>query len=372
MAAKTALVVDDSKSARFALRKYLENHDFAVDTAESAEAAYSFLQTKHPEVIFLDHVMPGTDGFEALRHIKNDPQTLGIPVVICSSNEGEAFNREACSKGAAGVLQKPPSPEQLTRILDNLQQLSVSLRNPPTPAPAPVVIPPPAPPKVTNIREPDVAIEQAVMKVLRNAMPPRSEPVSAPVEADSGPTVPVSPPRLAPSLPANLNSTAAFMASAIPPPSSLQTTGSFMAAGNGGNLRDQIDERIRKVTQDLFVQVAALKADLQQLEDRASDAGSGANDAQVREVVRDELAAVQDQLRGLEDSMANQLSELQLHTDANFTLMEQRLEQLAQAARQTAAEEAHAVAERVVMSAASRIADQLAESILRAFHAPKN
>src|SRR5690349_2524790 len=106
--AKTALVVDDSKSARFALRKYLESMSFQVDPAECAEEAYRFLQSHRPDLIFLDHVMPGTDCFEALRHLKNDPQTGTIPVVICSSNEGEEFTSEARRKGAVDVLQKPP------------------------------------------------------------------------------------------------------------------------------------------------------------------------------------------------------------------------------------------------------------------------
>lgn len=122
MSGRTALVVDDSKSARFALRKYLENHSYKVDTAESAEAAYHLLRELTPDLIFLDHIMPGEDGFEALRHIKSDPRTAAIPVVICSGNEGEAFVADARAKGAAGVLAKPPTPEQLLQVVDNVMR----------------------------------------------------------------------------------------------------------------------------------------------------------------------------------------------------------------------------------------------------------
>lgn len=118
---RIALVVDDSRSARFALRKQLEHHAFKVDTAESARAAYHWLATQKPDLIFLDHVMPGEDGFEALRRIKADPRTAAIPVVICSSNEGNSFVAEARSQGAADVLQKPPSPEQLRRVLQQVE-----------------------------------------------------------------------------------------------------------------------------------------------------------------------------------------------------------------------------------------------------------
>ncbi|SFF59855.1 Response regulator receiver domain-containing protein [Fontimonas thermophila] len=111
MNARLALIVDDSRSARFALRKQLEHHAFKVEAVESARAAYQWLAAQTPDLIFLDHVMPGEDGFEALRHIKANPRTAAIPVVICSSNEGGSFVAEARSQGAADVLQKPPSPE---------------------------------------------------------------------------------------------------------------------------------------------------------------------------------------------------------------------------------------------------------------------
>ncbi len=122
MSGKSALVVDDSKSARFALRKYLEHHAYKVDTAESAEAAYGLLRELSPDLIFLDHIMPGEDGFEALAHLKADPHTGSIPVVICSGNEGEDFIADARKRGAAAVLAKPPTPEHLSLVLDTVSR----------------------------------------------------------------------------------------------------------------------------------------------------------------------------------------------------------------------------------------------------------
>lgn len=133
--ARSALVVDDSKSARFALQRYLERYAFNVDTAESADAAYAYLRSRHPEVIFLDHVMPGADGFDVLRSLKSDPATSDIPVVICSSNEGDAFTQEARYKGAADVLPKPPSPQQIARVLGTLEKMATTGR---AAAPAPM------------------------------------------------------------------------------------------------------------------------------------------------------------------------------------------------------------------------------------------
>lgn len=138
--ARSALVVDDSKSARFALQRYLERYAFNVDTAESADSAYTYLRSHRPEVIFLDHVMPGVDGFDVLRSIKSDPRTNDIPVVICSSNEGDAFTQEARFKGAADVLPKPPSPQQLARVLGTLDKMAMGVR----PAAMPAVVAPTA------------------------------------------------------------------------------------------------------------------------------------------------------------------------------------------------------------------------------------
>lgn len=130
---RTALVVDDSKSARFALRRHLENHAYKVETADCAQEAYRLVQAQRPDLIFLDHIMPGVDGFAAMRQLKQDPATAAIPVVICSSNEGDAFIAEARDQGAADVLPKPPTPEHLHRLLASIalqereQEIAASL-----------------------------------------------------------------------------------------------------------------------------------------------------------------------------------------------------------------------------------------------------
>lgn len=121
MSQRTALVIDDSRSARFALRKSLESQGFATEAADSARAAYEWLDSQTPDLIFLDHIMPGEDGLEALRRIKANPKTSAIPVIICSSNDGADFIREACGNGAVDVLQKPPTPQQLQRVLKHAE-----------------------------------------------------------------------------------------------------------------------------------------------------------------------------------------------------------------------------------------------------------
>ena len=95
MTLKRALVVDDSKSARIALKKQLEEHDLQVELAASGEEALEMLKTHMVDVIFMDHVMPGMDGLEAVGVIKSNPLTATIPVMMYTSKEGEVYVSQA-------------------------------------------------------------------------------------------------------------------------------------------------------------------------------------------------------------------------------------------------------------------------------------
>jgi len=78
MAARRALVVDDSKSARVVLSRMLEKYGIEVDPADSAETALEYLKEHHPDVIFMDHLMPGMDGLQAVREIKANPDRAAL------------------------------------------------------------------------------------------------------------------------------------------------------------------------------------------------------------------------------------------------------------------------------------------------------
>lgn len=391
---KTALVVDDSKSARFALRKFLEGFNYKVETAENANEAYAALGKALPDVIFMDHIMPGTDGFEALRVIKTDARFASVPVVICSSNEGEAFVAEAGARGASGVLQKPPSPEQLAGVLANLsnpvpraaalprdedehplartlaptlitkreptamerlmatippkliptahligqapanaapvaQPPSISAPALPTtltaaiPPPAPAVSPLLAPivssPKVQSLREPAVTIQQAVMKSIRDSM--NAETVNPPAN--------LTPP---------------------PPAVSLGALPALNAVAEEP-AQDALDARFSALRRELLSELAALRGQIGEL------AGTGLDD-KIRNVASDAAKA---RTSALASTLEQHLSALRGNLDAILRAQNERIEQLLQVSRQTAAEEA----ERTVMKAAQRISDQMAESILK-------
>ena len=118
---KTALIVDDSKSARVVLKRLLESHDLDVDTAESAEAALEYLIDHRPDVVFMDHMMPGMDGFQAVTAIKSNPDTATIPIMMYTSQEGEVYVGQARALGAVGVLPKKMEPVEVSKVLRSLR-----------------------------------------------------------------------------------------------------------------------------------------------------------------------------------------------------------------------------------------------------------
>jgi CheY-like chemotaxis protein len=121
MTSKRALVVDDSRSARAFLSRILERHEITVDAAESAEAAIEYLARNKPDVIFMDHMMPGMDGFQAVQTIKNNPRTSSIPILMYTSQEGDLYLGQARALGAEGVLPKQIKQADVTRMLYQLR-----------------------------------------------------------------------------------------------------------------------------------------------------------------------------------------------------------------------------------------------------------
>jgi CheY-like chemotaxis protein len=123
MARKRALVVDDSKSARVILSRMLEKYDIEVDLAEAAEQAIEYLKNNRPDAIFMDHLMPGMDGLQAVQAIKGNPQTAMIPIMMYTSQEGELYVGQARALGAMGVLPKQVRPVDVSKVLYELHLL---------------------------------------------------------------------------------------------------------------------------------------------------------------------------------------------------------------------------------------------------------
>lgn len=119
---KTALVVDDSRVARLTLSKLLKGRSIEVDQVNSAQEALDYLNKKHPDVVFMDYLMPDMDGLEATRRISSNPATASIPVIICSAEEADGIVHKAEGQGAWGFLNKPAPEERLDTLLQELSQ----------------------------------------------------------------------------------------------------------------------------------------------------------------------------------------------------------------------------------------------------------
>lgn len=122
MSQTSALVVDDSSTSRMLLTKILKKMGIHCEQASSGADAISHLAWYRPNFIFLDHLMPGMDGFETLQQIKQNPETKDIPVVMYTSQHAHNYYEEAHKLGAAGVISKQIDRDKLYLMINSLCQ----------------------------------------------------------------------------------------------------------------------------------------------------------------------------------------------------------------------------------------------------------
>ena len=107
------LVVDDSPTERYYLTDILVRNGFAVTTADNGEDALNKIRAERPELILMDVVMPGANGFQVTRSIARDPELSSVPVIICSSKNQETDRIWGMRQGAKDYFVKPVDPDQL-------------------------------------------------------------------------------------------------------------------------------------------------------------------------------------------------------------------------------------------------------------------
>jgi twitching motility two-component system response regulator PilH len=112
-AVKDILVVDDSRTELVFLRSLLTRNGYHVRTAENAEQALLELGEQLPDLILMDVVMPGTNGFQLTRTIVRHPQYGKVPVFICSSKSQETDRVWGLRQGARDYITKPVNPQEL-------------------------------------------------------------------------------------------------------------------------------------------------------------------------------------------------------------------------------------------------------------------
>jgi CheY-like chemotaxis protein len=125
MGFNTALIVDDSKLARVALKRKLEQRGLQIVMAEDARQALDLLQSTPVDIVFMDHLMPEMDGFQATQEIKGNTATAHLPVIMCSGKEKQGYLEEARAIGASNVLPKPAENAAIDAVFAALEQAEV-------------------------------------------------------------------------------------------------------------------------------------------------------------------------------------------------------------------------------------------------------
>ena len=118
-----ALVVDDSQIARYILSGQLTELGFEVDVADSAESGLGRLERSLPDIVFMDHLLPGIDGLEAVRRLRARLRTASLPIVMYTSQDSEGFVDRARDAGADDVYTKTCEENRLAVILSRLNLL---------------------------------------------------------------------------------------------------------------------------------------------------------------------------------------------------------------------------------------------------------
>ena len=107
------LLVDDSKTELHVLSELLTKSGYAVRTAENGEEAMRRLQEEKPDLILMDVVMPGQNGFQLTRAISRDPLYADVPIIMCTSKNQETDRVWGMRQGAKAYITKPVDPAEL-------------------------------------------------------------------------------------------------------------------------------------------------------------------------------------------------------------------------------------------------------------------
>ncbi len=113
MAIKNILLVDDSKTELHFMSELLAKRGFSVRTAENGEDAMRKLEEGKPDLILMDVVMPGQNGFQLTRAITRDPRFADVPVIMCTSKNQETDKVWGMRQGARDYIVKPVDADEL-------------------------------------------------------------------------------------------------------------------------------------------------------------------------------------------------------------------------------------------------------------------
>jgi len=114
------LIVDDSPTEIHVLTSILEKHGFSVGVANNGEEGVEKAKAEMPDLILMDVVMPGMNGFQAARQISTNPETANIPIIIVSTKDQETDKMWGLRQGAKDYVTKPAQEKELIAKINSL------------------------------------------------------------------------------------------------------------------------------------------------------------------------------------------------------------------------------------------------------------
>lgn len=115
---RTVLIIEDEKLIIVSTQMVLEAAGFRVESATNGEDGITQARTQAPDLILLDIMMPGIDGWETLTRLKRDAETSGVPVVIFTAREHSRGHQKSAEMGAADYFRKPFEPDELIELVE--------------------------------------------------------------------------------------------------------------------------------------------------------------------------------------------------------------------------------------------------------------
>lgn len=115
----TVLIVDDSPTEVHVLKTILEKNSYTVITATSGEQGVAVAKERKPDLVLMDIVMPGLNGFQATRQLTTNPDTAHIPIIIVTTKNQETDRVWGLRQGAKDYLTKPVNEQELISKIRN-------------------------------------------------------------------------------------------------------------------------------------------------------------------------------------------------------------------------------------------------------------
>ncbi len=117
---KRVLVIDDSPTEAYQLSNILNKHGYEVVAAETGEIGVEMADSQAPDLVLMDIVMPGINGFQATRQLSRNPRTSGIPVIMVTTKNQPSDREWSRKQGARGYLVKPVPEKDLISTIETV------------------------------------------------------------------------------------------------------------------------------------------------------------------------------------------------------------------------------------------------------------